>query len=574
MNTVTIGVIIALIVYGIFVAVISSKAGKSTTTSADYLVAGRNVGTVTLIATVCLSIWSALVFYGVAGATYREGIGYMAGVPGASFAFSLMAPTLMYRLWLLGKQYGYTTPGDFFVHRYHSPALKKLIAVICTVCIVPYISVQVSGVANGIVTTTEGTIGFWVVAAILVVYMYAHVLSGGNKAVVGTDLFAAIVGLSIVLITTITFVVRIPGNFTNAANQIALEGSPVLTMFGQYSRWLPYVGLSMAAGTSAIVWPHIFVRSYMAKEEKVFRVMGVAFPIMQFICLFCFMVQGIYVGHTAYPGLEGAVSDNIVPMMALEYLPAILTICLVIGVFAFGLSTADSQLVVASSLITHDLLRKEGEEEKNTKKNNAVWLTIIMVFVLLTVYFRPPFLVTYAYSFCTPGFAQLMPAMIGGLFWKRGTKEGAIAGTLGGMLTVLFVLFVKNPWSELHPILWGLLVNVVLYVVVSLMTKQDEKAVREIHEPLSKFFESRNNNLQKVLLALFAVVYVQAHVIGVYLPNDHLLFGWCPPTVLNYFLVCVEFSILSFFYGKNRLYEADGSKKDFADFVPKEGTVS
>src|SRR5699024_11574834 len=53
------------------------------------------------------------------------------------------------------------------------------------------------------VTTTEGKIGFWICVAILVLYMYVHVLGGGNKAVVGTDLFAAIVGIAIVILTTV-----------------------------------------------------------------------------------------------------------------------------------------------------------------------------------------------------------------------------------------------------------------------------------------------------------------------------------------------------------------------------------
>ncbi|HIZ94238.1 MAG TPA: sodium:solute symporter family protein [Candidatus Flavonifractor avicola] len=571
MNFIVIGVIAALVIYGIFVAVISVKASQTTSTSGDYLVAGRNVGTITLLATVTLSIWSALAFYGYGASLYRDGIGYWIGAMGACFV-GFFAPTIMYRLWLLGKQYGYTTPGDFFMHRYKSKALKLVISVICFVCIIPYISVQVSGVANGIVTTTEGKIGFWICVAILVLYMYVHVLGGGNKAVVGTDLFAAIVGIAIVILTTVVFIVNVcNGSLTEATQKIISDGNgQVFQVTGRYANWVSSLGLSISAGISIIAWPHIFIRSYMAKSEDVFKVMGAAFPILELISFGCFMIQGIWAGRAAYPALESAASDNVIPMLALNYAPAILAILLVIGVFAFGLSTADSQLVVASSIVTHDIIRKEGQEETNTKRNNAICLTVIMVAVLIVTYFRPPFLVTYAYGFCAPGFAQLMPAMIGGLYWKRGTKEGALAGTIVGMIAVLFTLFVTNPIPMLDPILWGLILNTIIYVVVSLATKQDDQAAKEIHEPLFKFFASRENTAHKVLLVLYAVVFVQCHIVGVYLPNTpaNFLFGWMPPTVFNYALCAIELAILGYFFGKNRLYEPDGSMKDFAPFCP------
>ena len=571
MNFIVIGVIAALVIYGIFVAVISVKASQTTSTSGDYLVAGRNVGTITLLATVTLSIWSALAFYGYGASLYRDGIGYWIGAMGACFV-GFFAPTIMYRLWLLGKQYGYTTPGDFFMHRYKSKALKLVISVICFVCIIPYISVQVSGVANGIVTTTEGKIGFCICVAILVLYMYVHVLGGGNKAVVGTDLFAAIVGIAIVILTTVVFIVNVcNGSLTEATQKIISDGNgQVFQVTGRYANWVSSLGLSISAGISIIAWPHIFIRSYMAKSEDVFKVMGAAFPILELISFGCFMIQGIWAGRAAYPALESAASDNVIPMLALNYAPAILAILLVIGVFAFGLSTADSQLVVASSIVTHDIIRKEGQEETNTKRNNAICLTVIMVAVLIVTYFRPPFLVTYAYGFCAPGFAQLMPAMIGGLYWKRGTKEGALAGTIVGMIAVLFTLFVTNPIPMLDPILWGLILNTIIYVVVSLATKQDDQAAKEIHEPLFKFFASRENTAHKVLLVLYAVVFVQCHIVGVYLPNTpaNFLFGWMPPTVFNYALCAIELAILGYFFGKNRLYEPDGSMKDFAPFCP------
>ena len=572
MSTVTIGVIIALVVYGIFVFVISARATKKTgSSSGEYLVAGRSVGTITLIATLALSIWSALAFYGYGAGLYRSGIGYWIGAMGACFV-GFFAPNVMYRLWMLGKEYNYQTPGDFFNHRYNSRAYTLLVSIILVVCTIPYISVQITGVANGISTTTEGNIGFWVAVFILIAYMYLHVLGGGNKAVVGTDLFAAIVGMAIAIITTIVFIkVAAGGGLTAAAEKIIADGNrDVLFVTGDYRNWVYSLGLSISAGISIIVWPHIFIRSFMAKGEQNFRVMAAAFPILELIAFGCFLLQGIYAGRYAYPALEGAASDNVIPTIALNYAPWILCVFLVIGVFAFGLSTADSQLVVASSIVTNDMLRKDTTtEEDNIKKKNAIILTIIMAIVVVVTYFRPPFLVTYAYGFCAPGFAQLMPAVFGGLYWNRGNKQGAIVGTIGGMAAVLITMFGANPIPLLQPILWGLIVNTILYVIVSLATQPDQRAIDEIVVPQRNFFASRNTKGHIVLLVLYAVVFVQAHIVGPVLPSDTLVFGWMAPTLFNYVLCAFELCVLGILYGRNRLYEPDGSKKEFGPFCPE-----
>jgi hypothetical protein len=113
-----------------------------------------------------------------------------------------------------------------------------------------------------------------------------------------------------------------------------------------------------------------------------------------------------------------------------------------------------------------------------------------------------------------------------------------------------------------HCILWGLLVNAILFVAVSLCTKPDQKAVEEIHDRLEAFFSTRNNGIHKALLALTAVIFVQAIVVSPYLPSV-ILFGWCPLPAFNYIISALELAVVGFFLGRNRLYEPDGSKKEF-----------
>lgn len=237
----------------------------------------------------------------------------------------------MYRLWLLGKKYNYVSPGDYFMHRYDSKFLKVLISLICVICIIPYISVQITGVANGIVTTTQGKLGFWLVVAILTVYIVVHVIKGGNKAVVGTDTFAGFVGIGIAIVTTIVLIVAVPGDLVTAAKEIAKTHPETLQMTGSYATFTGFLGLAISAGMSIIAWPHIFVRSYMAKDEKVFHVMTVAFPILEILAfgfIAAIFVQLIVVS----PYLPGTILSGWCPLPLFNYLLGAIELAIV-GIF-------------------------------------------------------------------------------------------------------------------------------------------------------------------------------------------------------------------------------------------------
>lgn len=558
-------VIIGLAIYGLIVFYLSARDQKKITaanSSAEFAVAGRNAGAVALLCSVCLSAWSALSFYGYSASLYRDGIGYFSGIVGGYF-IGLYAPSFMYRLWLLGKKQGLMSPGDYYMSRYGSRGYVAIVSVISIVCLVPYISVQLTGIASGIVTTTSGKISFWLIVGLTSAYMVFHVLKGGNKAVISSGAFAALVGLTICLCTTICLL-SVSGGMKAGTQNIIAAGryDTILTCSGPYSTWWGFLGLAVAAGMSVFAWPHIFAKSYMASSEKFFSVMATAFPLVELFAFGCFSIWGIWAGWSLYPGLTTG-TDDIVPMMALNYAPAFLAVLLVIGVFAFGLSTADSQIVVATTIIERDIVGNYSKAELGSKFRVAV-LLILTVCTLFVVKFRPEFLVTYAYSFCAPGFCQTVPALIGGLYWRKGTTKGAVAGTLSGMVAVIVTLFIYNPIPSVHCILWGLGINSVVYILVSLCTSnmaQTQKSVDEVMDFFEEHFRNRNGKTHNVLMALIALIFVQGIILTPYLPNP-ILFGWIPLQALNMVLCALETSVVGYFYARNRLYEPDGSVKE------------
>ena len=77
-----------------------------------------------------------------------------------------------------------------------------------------------------------------------------------------------------------------------------------------------------------------------------------------------------------------------------------------------------------------------------------------------------------------------MPALVGALYWKRATRQGALTGLVAGFIAVLATQFIwKTPFGlTLSSGAWGLLVNVLLFVIVSLLTpKPDSAQIEKFH---------------------------------------------------------------------------------------------
>ena len=87
----------------------------------------------------------------------------------------------------------------------------------------------------------------------------------------------------------------------------------------------------------------------------------------------------------------------------------------------------------------------------------------------------------YLTDVSVPGFAQWAPALVGGLLWKRGTKQGAIAGTLAGVIYLVLALVVVVDGERIlvigHPVIPSLLLNTILYIVVSKLTPRPSETI-------------------------------------------------------------------------------------------------
>jgi sodium/proline symporter len=139
------------------------------------------------------------------------------------------------------------------------------------------------------------------------------------------------------------------------------------------------------------------------------------------------------------------------------------------------MSTADSQLLVASSAITEDFYHPFIH--KNASQTELVWVSRAMVILIAAIAFvlalNPDSSVLDLVSYAWAGFgAAFGPVVLLSLFWKRMTGRGALAGIIAGGLTVLIWKQLQGGIFELYEIVPGFILSLVAIFIFSCTRKR------------------------------------------------------------------------------------------------------
>lgn len=491
MNPTTISglvVLAVLAVYGIFMVGQGVSNFKKTSGSTEtFYNADRGVNSFMLVCSTAVSVFSGLSYYGWPSSSYNLGIGYISGL--GAFCTGLLFALLGYRLWLLGKEYGFTTPTDFLRSRYYSEGYGIFCSILLVGFIIPYVALQLITIGDGVNISSHGLMPYFVAVLFGCIIIAFHVFGGGMKAVAWMDTFNFLLGIGTlyILVTYLTVKYFPSGGLVEAVSKVMQDpvSSANLGAPGAkgYFTVTGVINQALTASVATIVWPHIFCRCYIAKSKKNFEVMAWGLPLGYLLTFFGLIVVGTILGP-AILGSSFTPADSLVAVLSTHYSPTIISAVSILCLFAFAISTSESLLLAATGMVSKDLFIRyrfqlkgiEVDQRKVVRWSRYV-VMIMMVGILIIVWAKPAAIVDYAYKLSSPFFAMVMPATVGGLFWKKGTKEGAVAGTVMGVIVVtLGTFFVKYPFG-LSALSWGLFVNSLVYVAVSLATKCPEEIV-------------------------------------------------------------------------------------------------
>jgi len=477
----------SLIMVGIGVA--ANRASKGATEE-DYFVASRSFGLLVLFLTYEATLYSMWFFMGTGGFWYQHGVGFLCHVLWLTTG-GIVLYWVGTRVWLAGKRWGFVTPGDLLAHRYNSEAVRIVTAVVGVGFVFPYILLQIVGA--GRLLNAAADLPLWAGGGLMLLVVIAYTLLGGGRAVAWTDAFQGFFFLTLIWVVAVWAVVEVGGGWHTMWQRMVERMPENLTLPGPsglftHSWWFTmWFVLALS-----ISMPGIWMRVYSARSPRTIRYTAALVPLGAVVAYLATLLYG-FSGAAQFPGLKGAEPDKLLAIMIKAFRPEWM-LPVVVAAFAAGMSTADSQLLAVSAMVTSDLYKRMAR--RGASQRHLVWVgrAFVVVFTviawLVASFVELPLIVSLglmAYA----GTANLFVPLVGALFWPRATAKGALCGMIAGVAAFLLFdpktspFFDANPWP-IHPGFGGVVVNVVVFVVVSLATHHNRG---ERHEAYRSLFE-------------------------------------------------------------------------------------
>lgn len=432
-------VITGLALYLLLMLAVGWWSRKQIRSSADFIVAGRRLSLPLAAGTLFATWFCGGTLMGAAAQSYLFGNQGVIFDPWGSTLSLLLTALIFGRLLRRG---GYLTIIDFFDLRY-GRRMGLLAALVQVVAEIGWIGGQL--VAFGVILQLFAGIPFlWGVVlscAVLVIYT----CQGGMWSVTATDLLQMgfiIAGVAALLFT----VVPLAGGWSHLLSYAGSRAQiPAMVFFptrehgylGYFGLpgWFYYLGAWLSTGLGDIPSQDLAQRLLAAKSERVAS--GSAA-----IAAMLYLVVGmapVLLGSLMFelnPGLALEETEMILPYLAMNYLPPALAALFAVALIAALMSSADSALLAASSVIGRNVLRyiKPGADSALTLKVTRLCIPFIALASLLIALYAETIymLAVITWSLILVG---LFAPFAAGYFWRKCNESGAIAALAGGLLS-------------------------------------------------------------------------------------------------------------------------------------------
>ncbi len=474
-------VTVGYLLVSLLVGVLSGRRASASTVG--YVAADRAFGFWVMYFIMGASIFSAFAFLGGPGWAYSRGA---AAFYILAYGTVGLAPWYFFgpRVAALGRKYGYVTQAELFAHRFDSPALSGLMAVISLVCFLPYLILQMEGAGYVFDVVTEGRIPPAAGAAIAYGVVLIYVYNSGVMGVGWTNTFQGIFMMALAWGLGLYLPYQLYGGVGPMFEALAEAAPQMLTAPGLDGSGEPWSwgGYSSAIAISVFgfsLWPHYFMKIYTARDVRTLKRTVVWYPTFMI-----FLVPIMFIGFSGtlrFPGVEP--TDAILPTIVTSLgLPALVVGLFCAGALAASMSTGDALVHAAGSILVNDLYKVYFKPELTDEAERRLIRFLVVVIAGVAYYFAVISdyslvgLLLYSYAFLS----QFFPLLLATFFWPRATRPGVIAGLVAGCTVAL--IWHEYPglqWQQIDPGIFGVAANLVTMIVVSLATEpMDEKHVR------------------------------------------------------------------------------------------------
>ncbi len=504
MTVAQIGIVIAIVVYLMGMLLVGIWASRDTSDVGDFYLGGRKLGPFVTAMSAEASDMSSYLLLGV------PGLAYLSGIADAGWtAIGLAVGT--YLNWLLtakrlrqsSEKLGAITIPDYFQKRFKDEKGVLLLLSACMILIffIPY---SASGFAAcGKLFASLFGVNYQLAMIVSAIIIVGYTTTGGFLAASTTDFIQSIV-MTIALFIVLFFAINQAGGMeTVLANLKALPGylsmnatfnnatqqSEVYDLFHKITMFcwgLGYFGM-----------PHILLRFMAIEDPKKLKLSRRVASIWVVISLGIAVFLGVVGRAMTMNGTLDSLLDtaNLASSTKAETLIVVLANIIsqngfvfalvagliIAGILASTMSTADSQLIAASSAVSQDIMQGVFKFKMSERVSMLMArLTLMVVAVLgVIIAWNPDSSIFGIVSFAWAGFgAAFGPVMIFSLYWKKCTRQGAICSMLAGCGMVFVWKYLVRPMGglfDLYELAPAFLVASIVLVVVSLCTQAKDE---------------------------------------------------------------------------------------------------
>jgi Na+/proline symporter len=457
--------------------------------ASDYFVAGRQLSLWVFVLAATATSFSGWTFMGHPGLIYRDGFQYAYA---SFYAITIPFTGVMFlkRQWMLGKRFGYVTPGEMLSDYFQGDAIRILVVIVALLFSIPYLGLQLgaSGFLFQVLTDdlVPKTFGMWMLSIVVLIY----VASGGLRAVAYVDTLQCLLLMAGIICVGFIAYDQMGGweSFNMAmaklgATYIGKWGSTGGLGGGDYNAYLAIPGvIQYTAGLGKEtpiggLWTGVMILTYM------FALMGIhsapAFTMWAFgnkdpspfapqqvwassfcigLILFIFTAaQGMgahFLGATSEIGKAGLAFNSVLPDLtdnmqgslvpyyinlvseAAPWFVGLLAVC----ALAAMQSTGAAYMSTASGMLTRDLYKRyvNPTASHNTQKLfGRLSVFFIVGSALLVATYSADALVLLGGLAVAFGF-QMWPSLAAVCWFPWITRQGATLGLAAGCLAVIF----------------------------------------------------------------------------------------------------------------------------------------
>lgn len=458
----------------------------------DYFLGGRSMGPWVTAMSAQASDMSGWLLMGFPGSILAFGMGKVWIGIGLALGTSLNWIFVAKRLRRFSKAANDSiTLPQYLSNRFltKSPVLQIICAVVFLVFFTVYVAssfVAGAKVFTQVVPSLSEKTALLIFAAIIIAYTFL----GGFKAVCWTDFFQGL--MMLVALLAVPFVILFTENVDFSVLSTPLlnpDGTENLFNANPFKASWQDIVSGLAWGLGYFGMPHILVRFMSIKNSKLIKksaTIGIVWVILSLGAAIAIAFLGrIVVGGELVPaGNQQLIFISLVK----RYFPAFIAGLLLSAIVAAAMSTADSQLLVASSSFTSDIYKPIFRKKASDKE--ILWVGRIVVLIIAVIaFFIASSKASGAQSIMSMvenawgGFgASFGPVIILSLFWKRLTYKGAIAGVVGGAVTDVLWLVFLTAKTGIYELLPGFVVGALCCIIVTLLDKKPGKDIEELYQ--------------------------------------------------------------------------------------------